>query len=138
MKKKKSLNLKNPSQANNVPLKINDNETIHAKTTNLKDVKSPELKNMMITSQKNQVLLNCVSKYWLPHQVQQEKDIFIIHYLPSVKQIIHGDTILIMHRHPTNLFRMNTEKFAFESLSKVYRYILQNKIKIEDSEINEE
>ena len=56
MKKKKSLNIKNPTQANNMPLKMDDHETNYPKTTHLKDIKSPELKNMVINSQKNLVL----------------------------------------------------------------------------------
>ena len=87
---------------------------------------------MVNNSQKNQVLHNAVNKYYLPHSVQQEKDLIIVHYQPFLKHIMFGDTVLIMHMNAKNLYDATGERISFDSLSKVHRYILQNKVKIEN------
>lgn len=49
-------------------------------------------------------LLLLSKKYYLPYEIQVEKDIVVIHYKPSVKQIIHNGQSIIMHRNPNYLF----------------------------------
>ena len=62
---------------------------------------------------------------------------FVIHYRSSIKQIIFGDTSLIVHRNCRNLYDMLGNSVSLESLGKVHRYILETKVKIEEHEKSE-
>lgn len=52
-------------------------------------------------------LYNYKKKYYIPLSIQQEKDIIIIHYKVSVKQIIYSNVGYVMHRNAQSLYKMN-------------------------------
>jgi hypothetical protein len=54
-----------------------------------------------------QQLLLLTKKYYLPYLVQVEKDTTIIHYQPSIKQIIYNQNSYILHRQKQPLYQMN-------------------------------
>ncbi len=57
-------------------------------------------------------LQNYKKKYYLPLFIQQEKDIVIIHYKISIKQIIYSNVGYIMHRNAQSLFKMTGESVS--------------------------
>jgi hypothetical protein len=57
--------------------------------------------------QAQQQLYTYSRKYYLPLSIQLEKDVVIIHYKPTCKQIIYSNNSYIMHRTTQNLYKMN-------------------------------
>lgn len=82
----------------------------------------PTVKDEKASSQyspQQQILFNASSRYFLPQKIQQEKDMVIIHYKTSVKQVICSGTSFIVHRAPLNMFSLTGEPMTSDSLSKV-------------------
>lgn len=77
-------------------------------------------------------LQNYKKKYYLPIFIQQEKDIIIIHYKISIKQIIYSNVGYIMHRNAQSLFKMSGESVSLSQLPKVFKYVIENKIEIKE------
>lgn len=87
---------------------------------------------MKAPSQSQQLLFNYSRKYYLPLSIQQEKDFVIVHFKPSVKQIIYANTGYIIHRSAHNLYRMSGEPVVISDLPKVFKYVIENKVEIVD------
>jgi hypothetical protein len=58
------------------------------------------------SSHSQQQLFNYCRKYFLPLTIQQEKDFTIIHYRPTLKQVIYLNTGYILHRGINNMYKM--------------------------------
>ena len=43
-------------------------------------------------------------------KIQNEKDVIIIHYKPSIKQIIYQNCAYIIHRNPQQIYNLNGEE----------------------------
>jgi hypothetical protein len=85
-------------------------------------------KIMKAPSQVQQQLFNYSRKFYLPMSIQQEKDVIIIHFKPSVKQIIYANTAYIMHRTPYGLYKMTGEQVNISDMPKVFKYVIENKV----------
>lgn len=85
-------------------------------------------KIMKAPSQQQQQLFNYCRKFYLPVSIQQEKDFVIVHYKPSVKQVIYMGTGYILHRSPQGLYKMTGEPVAIADLPKVFKYVIENKV----------
>lgn len=76
----------------------------------------------------NQQLINLSRKHYLPYEIQFEKEVVIIHYKDSIKQIIYNGIGYIIHRNKSSLFQMNGQPFF--SPPKLLKYLIDNKIEI--------
>ncbi len=65
-------------------------------------------------------------KYYLPSEIQFEKDVVVINYKNSIKQLIYRDNGFILHRSKYNLFDMTGH--LYENPPKVLKYIIENRI----------
>jgi hypothetical protein len=68
--------------------------------------------------------------------IQQEKDVLLIEYRQTIKQIIYCNNGYIMHREVANLYKMSGELIMLNDLPKMFRYILENKVEIKNYEPN--
>lgn len=84
----------------------------------------------------NQQLTILAKKFYLPSEVQLEKDVIIITYRDSIKQLIYRGSGYIMHRSKAQLYEMSGQPFA--NPPKLLKYIIDNRIEIADSEPDEE
>lgn len=77
------------------------------------------------SSSSAQSTLNTYCKrHYFPYLIQQEKDVTIIHYKISLKQIVYGNICLVMHNNAGNLFKISGESFDSGDLPKILRFIL--------------
>ena len=74
-------------------------------------------------------------KFYLPYCVQCEKDVLLVHYKDSVKQVLWGGRTLLVHRTRQPLYDMTGQPFL--SIPKVIQYILQRNLEIAESEPEE-
>lgn len=83
----------------------------------------------------NNSLFQASKKYFLPMSVQQEKDLLIVHYQSTLKQIISpalGKSFLMYRGR--NIYTMQGEEVKIDKFGKVFRHILENKINIQEKE----
>lgn len=95
--------------------------------------------NLIISNSKPASYLhNICKRYLIPYQVQQQKDILIIHYKPTLKQIIHGSSSYLCYRQKDIIYDMLGREI--HEVSRLIKYIAQNKInlKVAESAENEE
>lgn len=90
------------------------------------------------SSQSQQQLFAYSRKFYLPLSIQQEKDVVIVHYRPTIKQVIYCNTAYVMYRSVQNIYKMSGELVAQADLPKMFRYILENKVEIKEYEPSEE
>lgn len=69
-------------------------------------------------------LHNFQKKIYIPLSIQQEKDIIIIHYKVSIKQILYSNVGYVMHRNSQTLYKMNGEAVNMSELPKVFKYVI--------------
>lgn len=91
----------------------------------------------------SQQLAIVAKKHYLPYQVQAEKDVAIIHYKDSIKQIIYAGSAYMLHRNTATLYDMTGTPFANPpkvtlSFKQMLRYILENKVNIAEAEPEQE
>lgn len=89
-------------------------------------------------SQAQQQLYAYSRKYYLPLSIQQEKDVLIVHYRSTIKQVIYCNAAYVMYRSAQNIYKMSGELAAQADLPKMFRYILENKVDIKEYEPSEE
>lgn len=64
------------------------------------------------SSQSQQQLFAYSRKFYLPLSIQQEKDVVIVHYRPTIKQVIYCNTAYVMYRSVQNIYKMSGELVA--------------------------
>ena len=71
--------------------------------------------------------------------MQQEKDLTIVHYKPTLKQIIWPtlNKSFLLHRDTKKLYSMTGEVVNMGGLPKVFKYIIENKVDIRPLEEDE-
>ncbi len=84
----------------------------------------------------NQQLAIVAKKFYLPSEVQLEKDVIIITYRDSIKQLIYRGSGYIIHRSKAQLYEMSGQPFS--NPPKLLKYIIDNRIEIAESEPDEE
>jgi hypothetical protein len=53
-----------------------------------------------------------MKRYYLPYRVQFEREVLVVHYKDSIKQIIYRGASYLMHRDKSVLYQMNGQPFA--------------------------
>lgn len=74
------------------------------------------------------LLQKYIKKYHLPSKLQQEKDILIIHFIPSFKQIIYNEGTYLFFKHLDTVFDLKGKKMEIGKLPKVIKYIIEHKL----------
>lgn len=76
-----------------------------------------------------------VKKYYLPLEIQFEKDVVVVNYKDSIKQIIYHGNGYILHRRKMPMYEMNGDLYT--NPPKVLKYIVENRIPIAEGEADE-
>ena len=60
----------------------------------------------------SQQLSIIAKKHYLPYEVQAEKDVTIVHYKDSIKQVIYAGSAYLLHRDTQPLYDMTGAIFS--------------------------
>lgn len=103
------------------------------KEPNIQKIKQKN-QNLVINENKinsfSKQLAHSCKRFYLPIKVQREKDIIIVHYKSSLKQIIYQNSSYLIHRQIHNIYDMKGDEVAIQSISKLLKYIIENKVEI--------
>lgn len=80
----------------------------------------------------SQQLAIVAKKFYLPSEVQFEKDVIIVTYRDSIKQLIYRGSAYIIHRSKSQLYEMSGQPFS--NPPKILKYIIDNRVEIVESE----
>lgn len=83
-----------------------------------------------------QLLASLAKKYYLPSEVQFEKDVVVVTYKQSVKQLLYRGNGYLLHRHKHTLYDMSGQLFT--NPPKLLKYIVDNRVTIAEAEPEEE
>lgn len=79
-----------------------------------------------------QQLAMLAKKYYLPQEIQFEKDVVVVNYKDSIKQVIYHGSGYILHRRKIPLVEMNGDLYT--NPPKVVKYIIDNRVQIAEGE----
>ena len=68
-------------------------------------------------------------KYYLPCEIQFEKDVVVITYKDSIKQLIYHGCGYIMHRNRCQLYDMSGKMLT--NVPRLLKYIVENRVEIQ-------
>lgn len=79
-----------------------------------------------------------MKKYHLPSKIQQEKDILILHFVASFKQIIYNEGAYFFFKSLDSVFDLKGKKIEVSKLPKLIKYIIEHKLCKEEESLEEE